>query len=308
MDPLIPQVRCVVVTLGPDPRVVSAIDALRTQVGVRLEVVWIENGASGASPDVAPPSGAVEALRVVRHAENLGLAGALESEMRGMKGGWFLTLNPDCRLDPDAVSAAVRTLDARRDAGAVAFHLRRPDGTVDSRGVVVHPLWLRARDRDVGADVLSPCVVDTVDAPCFAAALLRVEDAKGAADGAGEVFDTRFMAYYEDVDFGLRLRRSGRRVLFVPEASGVHDRGFRPGGRAAMPARVRRWSLRNRWWTMLKNVGVFGLLMRLPFLVLQETAVFGYLLVKEKGTIPAYLDVVAGLGATLARRRHRPQA
>ena len=75
-----------------------------------------------------------------------------------------------------------------------------------------------------------------------------------------------------------------------------------------MPARVRRWSLRNRWWTMLKNVGVFGLLMRLPFLVLQETVVFGYLLVKEKGTIAAYLDVIAGLGPTIARRRHRPQA
>lgn len=308
MDPLIPEVRCVVVTLGPDPRVVSAIDALRTQVGVRLHVVWIENAAEGSSPIVAPPSGAVESIRVVRHGENLGLAGALEPELRGMSGGWFLTLNPDCRLDPHAISAAISALDARRDAGAAAFHLRRPDGTVDSRGVVVHPLWLRARDRDVGKNAGTPCAIDTVDAPCFAAALLRVEDAKGAADGAGEVFDTRYMAYYEDVDFGLRLRRSGRRVLFVPDASGVHDRGFRPGGRADIPPQVRRWSLRNRWWTMLKNVGVAGVLLRLPFLVLQETAVFGYLLVKEKGTIAAYLDVIAGLGPTIARRRHRPQA
>lgn len=84
---MIPEVRCVVVTLGPDPRVVSAIDALRTQVGVRLHVVWIENAAEGSSPIVAPPSGAVESIGVVRHGENLGLAGALEPEISGMTGG-----------------------------------------------------------------------------------------------------------------------------------------------------------------------------------------------------------------------------
>lgn len=308
MDSLIPTVRCVVVTLGSDPRARTAIDALRAQVGVSLEVAWIENAAEGDPPDPGPASGAVASLRVVRHAENLGLAGALEREIRTMRGGYFLTLNPDCRLDPTAVAAAVRALEARPDAGAIAFHLRRSDGTVDSRGVVVHPVGLRAKDRDAGLSADSPCRADTVDAPCFAAALLRVDDAKAAADGAGDVFDTRYMAYYEDVDFGLRLGRSGRRVLFIPEASGEHDRGFRPGGRAAIPPHVRRWSLRNRLWTVAKNTSLPGLLWRLPFLVLQELAVIGYLLVKEKGTLAAYADTLAGLRSTLARRRRRPEA
>jgi hypothetical protein len=87
MDSLIPTVRCVVVTLGSDPRARTAIDALRAQVGVSLEVAWIENAAEGDPPDPGPASGAVASLRVVRHAENLGLAGALEREIRTMRGG-----------------------------------------------------------------------------------------------------------------------------------------------------------------------------------------------------------------------------
>jgi hypothetical protein len=41
---------------------------------------------------------------------------------------------------------------------------------------------------------------------------------------------------------------------------------------------------------------------------LQELAVIGYLLVKEKGTLAAYADTLAGLRSTLARRRRRPEA
>jgi GT2 family glycosyltransferase len=42
-------------------------------------------------------------------------------------------------------------------------------------------------------------------------------------------FDERFFVYYEDLDFSLRVRDAGWRVLYVASARGVHRGGWATG-------------------------------------------------------------------------------
>jgi GT2 family glycosyltransferase len=140
----------------------------------------------------------------------------------------------------------------------------------------------------------------------LAGALLRRSALDAARDGAGDVLDRRYFAYQEDVDLGLRLRRAGRPVLYVPTAVARHERGWKPGGRRAVPRGLRRASLRNRLWTVLKNVGPLGILARLPLLLLYEIARASYLLLREPDVLPAYGEAWRGAAESL-RRRKSPQ-
>ena len=69
-----------------------------------------------------------------------------------------------------------------------------------------------------------PRDVDWVSGACL---LVRRTDASAAG-----LFDERFALYCEDVDFCASIRRSGKRVRFVPTSEIVHLRGR---SRAAAP-------------------------------------------------------------------------
>lgn len=303
-----PRIAAVVVVHRDDPRLLRCLDALRASEGVVVSTVVVENEATGPAPELggeAGRGGAVVAATRVRRAENPGFAaGFLDGLLAAGAADYVLSLNPDCRVDPGAVAAAAAALDGDPSLGAVAFRLLRPGReTLDSAGVVEHPLWWRAADRGAEGGAGGAFLdADDVDAPCLAGALLRRSALEAAQDGAGEILDRRYFAYQEDVDLGRRLRRAGYRVRYVPEATAVHERGWRRGGRAAIAPFLRRASLRNRLWTIAKNGTAAGIFVRLPFLLLFEAAKATYLLLREPETLSAYLDAARGLSETLRRR------
>ena len=214
-------------------------------------------------------------------------------------------MTPDCRLDRDAVSQARGALLADPRTGAVALRLLRPGREVlDSAGILLGPVILRARDRGRGEPAAGRFETGgPVDAACLAAALLRASAVESARDGAGEILDRRYFAYQEDVDLGWRIRRADFQILYEPRAVGVHERRWREGGRREIPVALRRASLRNRWFTILKNVSWPGLLWRLPFLCAFELLLFLRLLLTEPAVVPAFGEAIAGIGETVARRR-----
>jgi GT2 family glycosyltransferase len=296
-----------IVRYADDPRLESCLAGLKAQEGVVLDVVIVENGAAPGAPPPEPwkaPGGAIRTLGTVRREANPGFAAAFNEAWERLRGDWVVSLNPDCRLDPDAVRAARDALAADAKAGAVALRLVRPGRDVlDSAGIRVSPVLLRARDLGRGGPAAGRYLEPTtVDAACLAGAMLRRAAADQARDGAGEILDTRYFAYQEDVDLGWRMRRAGYHVRYEPRAVGEHERGWREGRRRDMPVFLRRTSLRNRWFTILKNVSWPGLAWRLPFLCVRELAAFLWLLVTEPAVTPAFASAVAGIPGTIRRR------
>lgn len=293
------RVAVIAVSWRDDPRLGAALASLPDDHP--LDLIVVENGAEGPAPDLPR-----EPAHRLRRSGNPGFSGGFEDALALTDAPFVLSLTPDVRLDPGALAAALEVLGAHRDVGAIALRLLRPGREVlDAAGISLGPIR-RARDRGMGAPAAGAFLeAADVDAACMACALFRREALEAARDGAGEVLDRRFLAYKEDVDLGWRLRRAGWRIRYVPEAVAEHERGWREGARSSIPARVRIWSLRNRWLTTLKNERGLLAIPRLAVCILVEVGVAFLLLVREPRTLAAYPAILRTLPETL-RRRARP--
>ena len=214
-------------------RAVRAVNATAPDA----EVVVVDN----ASGDEIGARLAREGLRarVVEEASNRGYGagcnrGALESSK-----ALLLFLNSDAEVRPGAVAELARALTADASSAAVGPRLSNADGSLQ-RSIQRRPTPWRIFCESSGLALLAggrgpfrghwrtredharPQEVEDL----MGAALLIRRDAFEEAGG----FDEGYFLYAEETDLLTRLARTGRRILFDPEAEVVHVGGASTGG------------------------------------------------------------------------------
>jgi GT2 family glycosyltransferase len=168
-------------------------------------------------------------VQIIRSEQNLGFTGGnnlgLEEAIRQRVRYAFL-LNNDTTLAPDALSRLVQWADSSPRSGMLApviHYYDQPDEiwfagarVALARGEAVHnPIGtLSKQAAPFETDWISGCAM-----------LVRM-----TAVLAVGVFDPRFYLTWEDVDWCLRMRSTGYRVLVVPAARILH-KGGRSGRR-----------------------------------------------------------------------------
>ncbi len=206
-------------SLAADLAATSALDA---------EVIVVDNASTDRSIEAL--DGRFPGVRCIRNSENTGFARATNQGIRLSRGRHLLLLNPDTEVKPGAISAMVRFLESRGDAGAVGPMLLNTDGTLQTSAypepTILREAWrLSYLDRlwPVGAYDMgswpadTPRQVDVLTGACLM--LPRV-----ALDECG-LLEERFFIYSEDQDLCRRLRRRGWRLFWLPSAQVVHHGG-----------------------------------------------------------------------------------
>ncbi len=191
-----------------------------------LGVLVIDNGSDAAEAGelrrfCARLAGKIE---LVRSERNLGFAGAVNMGLeRAFAAGaaCAFVLNSDALVEPEAVGIlydAARSCEGAGVLGPLIFDPRE-NGREVSCGEWVSPWalplprrWLRYRrageePREVRA-VLGCAMLIT--RPCY--------EVVGGLDGA-------FFAYYEEIDYCLRARAAGFKIVACPSARVAHERG-----------------------------------------------------------------------------------
>ena len=140
------------------------------------------------------------------------------------RGEFILMLNNDtAALQPDWLTHMVRNA-LRDDVGIVGARLLYPDGRLQHAGVVLglrgpaeHPfLGLQATDPGY----LCRAQVQQNFSAVTAACLLVSKSLYQAVDGLDE---TTFGVSYNDVDFCLRVGQTGKRIVWTPLATVLHE-------------------------------------------------------------------------------------
>jgi len=205
--------------------VLGCLGALARLTYRRRFTVVVDNGSEEAERAVLVDAAAgLAGVQVVTLPENRGFAAGVNvglAEIFGRGAAAALVLNDDAEVAPDLLDALVRAAAADPAAGVVAPRvLDAASGQEVSRGErVCLPLlclprtWLRV--RRAGPD---PYAVTGVLGVAFLVTRACYERIGPLAEG--------FFAYYEEVDYCLRARAAGFRILVVPAVS-VRHAGFR---------------------------------------------------------------------------------
>ena len=170
--------------------------------------------------------------QIIRPGENLGFLRACNLAARAARGTYLLFLNNDTEVQPGSVSAALETIEDSESVGVVGGRLVFPDGRLQEAGSII---WndgscLGYGRGDSPWDAQYSYVRD-VDY-CSAAFLLTPRDLFLELGG----FDDRYRpAYYEDVDYCVRVWKAGRRVVYNPLALVTH---FEFGSASSVSASV----------------------------------------------------------------------
>lgn len=187
----------------------------------RGEVIVVDNASSDETPLMLAEFPWVHA---VRNERNAGFAVANNQGAKLARGEYLILLNNDVEAHPGWLDALLRTARSSSDVGAVGARLLYPDGTVQHAGVVIGAeRFGRAAFTPSHAFARSagnaPAVMHRRDFQALTAACLLTPRELFLQTGG---LDCTFWNGYEDVDYCLRLRAMGRRIVYEPQAVLTH--------------------------------------------------------------------------------------
>lgn len=194
--------------------------------------------------DNASTDGSLEALEhanqdkrlliIIRNEANLGFAKACNIGVQASTARHILFLNPDSTLTPGALAQMTLVLETALRIGMVGGLLCNPDGSEQPGGRRVFPTPKRAFMRAFGLSRMTrffpevfsdfllhkeslptvPVVVEAISGACM---LVKRE----AIEEVG-LWDDGYFLHCEDLDWCMRFRQKGWKVMFVPDAKIVH--------------------------------------------------------------------------------------
>ncbi len=262
------------------------------------EVILVDNDSTDLTSEVVRR--VFPEVRLIEAGSNLGFGGAVNLAAVQARGRTLLVLNPDLRIQSQAIDALVARVD--RAGGVAGPVLWEPSSGKRLYGIRFDLMGLPIpSERPMPAFYVQGCAL------AISSALFR------RIGG----FDERYFLFAEDSDLCWRAAASGAPVDVVLEAEAVHSGGgSEPGGYVKDGVRRiadRRFSLRERntFAMFLANAPLLLLVVHVPLHML-KTGVFCALftLLGHRQLAASLLKGLAWnlkqLPATLDRRRARP--
>ncbi len=171
---------------------------------------------------------------------NRGYAFANNLALRRAEGDYLLLLNPDTVVPPDGLAKMVDYMEARPDVGVAGPKLVRADGTLDLACRRSFPSPIVSFYRMTGLShrfprsprfgrynltYLDPDQECEVDSVVGAFMLVR----RTAVEQVG-LLDESFFLYGEDLDWAMRIKKAGWRVMYHPDVTVLHRKARSSSG------------------------------------------------------------------------------
>ncbi len=200
----------------------QCLQSLRSQ-GDGVRVIVVDDKSPDDTADRVAAS--FPEVTLIRNENNRGFAASCNV---GIRAGWapiVVLLNSDVEAEPEfAASIRGAFADCPDDVGSVSPILLRPDGLVDSFGIVADPSaagYVRYHGASLDiVDASAPAVLG----PYGAAAAYR----RSALDEVGLLDENIFM-YGEELELALRLRAAGWGAIGLARVVGTHLGGASAG-------------------------------------------------------------------------------
>ena len=228
-------VSLVIVNYNAGPLLTDCVNTSSAQVE---EVILVDNASTDDSLSFLLSHVQDESkLKIIRENKNLGFAAACNIGIDIAREQYLLFLNPDCVLESETVARLVEVLKSQSRVGMVGGLLLNPDGTEQGGGRRAVPTPWRSFVRAFGLNRFStrwpklffdfhqhkqpipdkPIEVEAISGACMLVSRDAIEDVGKMDDG--------YFLHCEDLDWCMRFRQKGWKIIFVPDAKVIHDQG-----------------------------------------------------------------------------------
>ena len=225
-----PKLSIVIVTNNSAPFLPQCLQSvLDQQTSFPVETVVVDN----ASTD-----GTVEAIerrfprtQLIENSENRGFNAANNQGIRRSTGDVVLLLNPDTRLEQNALEELMKYLQQHTDVAGIGPKILNGDGSLQRTGLSFPSLWntlseslfldeifphsrIFGRHRRLYENPDAELDVDYVQGSCL---MVRKEPLEKAG-----LLDEEYFLYFDETDLCYKLKQQGWRIVYVPRAVVTH--------------------------------------------------------------------------------------
>ncbi len=207
------------------------------QSKANFEILVGDNGSADGSDFILEKTFAHEnRLHLSRNKVNLGFAKANNKLIAKAAGDYLLFLNPDCIIKDETISRMLQHMEKQRDIGMAGCLIRNPDGTEQAGGRRQIPTPWRSFVSIFGISRLfkkhhrfshiamnkQPLPEKPISVEAISGAFMFVR--RTAIEKVGGM-DENYFIHCEDLDWCMRFRKIGWKILFVPDVEIMHVKG-----------------------------------------------------------------------------------
>jgi GT2 family glycosyltransferase len=201
---------------------------------LEIEIIVVDNASTDKSLETLPSS---PHLTVIKNSLNVGFSSGCNVGLKTAKADRVLFLNPDCSFSYEAITYLASYLNTHDQVGMVGGLLVNPDGTEQGGGRRAVPTPWRTLVRTLGLTRLSgrwphlfkdfhlhkqPLPTEPIEVEAISGACMLVK--RKALDDVG-LWDEGYFLHCEDLDYCMRFRKNGWKIMFLPQAKIVHEHG-----------------------------------------------------------------------------------
>jgi hypothetical protein len=211
----------------------SCVDSLLLSP-LDIEIIVVDNASADGSLEALQ---ALPCVRIIKNSANVGFATACNTGARIASAQFLLFLNPDCAFKPGALVQLLAAMSVDDRVGMAGGLLVNGDGTEQAGGRRAVPTPWRSFVRAFGLTRFAnrwprlfydfhlheqPLPDHAIEIEAISGACMLVK--REAMQEIGE-WDESYFLHCEDLDWCMRFRQKGWKILFVPSVQIIHTRG-----------------------------------------------------------------------------------
>ena len=220
-DEKLPELSIIIVSFNDKSHLEACLSSVEENAQeMDFEIIIVDNNSSDGSQEFIRQN--YPQIKLITNDDNAGFAIALNRGLRESRGEFFLFLNTDTVICPNALSLLLEELKNNPRIGAIGPALLKGEDAyqvsfgrkVSFVSEIFQKFFLNPFYRLRLKSIQKRKEVGWLSAACFMTRREVVEDAG--------LFDENFFLYFEDIDLCYRIRLRGWSLLFFPQAKVFH--------------------------------------------------------------------------------------